>query len=194
MGTLLMAEEKHWSLQTIKRVTVPAKGNPIDYFIDRKLREQGLKSSPKADRGTLLRRVTLDLTGLPPSPQKMETFVHDSRNTEVAFAEVVDGLLSSPRYGERWAQHWLDVVRYADTHGFEVNTPRPNAWPYRDYVITAFNKDTPFDQFIREQIAGDQLGKDAATGFLMPAARLLPRPFPRFSSTRRSPRPRSRPA
>ena len=173
MGTLLMAEEKHWSLQAIKRVTVPAKGNPIDYFIDRKLREQGLKSSPKADRVTLLRRVTLDLTGLPPSPQKVKTFVHDSRNTEIAFAEVVDGLLSSPRYGERWAQHWLDVVRYADTHGFEVNTPRPNAWPYRDYVITAFNKDTPFDQFIREQIAGDQFGKDAATGFLVTAARLL---------------------
>ncbi len=80
----------------------------------------------------------------------------------------------SPRYGERWAQHWLDVVRYADTHGFEVNTERPNAWPYRDYVIDAFNNDTPYDRFIREQIAGDALGEDAATGFLVTASVLLP--------------------
>ena len=93
---------------------------------------------------------------------------------EAAFAEVVDRLLKSPRYGERWAQHWLDVVRYADTHGFEVNTERPNAWPYRDYVIAALNNDTPYDQFIREQIAGDALGKDAATGFLVTASVLLP--------------------
>ena len=168
------ASEKHWSFQPIKPVTVPAKSNPIDYFIGRTLRENNLKPSPKADRVTLLRRASLDLTGLPPSPEAVKKFVEDSRTTEIAFAESVSGLLESPRYGERWAQHWLDVVRYADTHGFEVNTPRPHAWPYRDYVIEAFNKDTPFDQFIREQIAGDQLGKDAATGFLMTAARLLP--------------------
>ncbi|MFM1802723.1 MAG: hypothetical protein RJA81_2075, partial [Planctomycetota bacterium] len=91
-----------------------------------------------------------------------------------AFEKVVDRLLASPRYGERWAQHWLDIVRYADTHGFEVNTERPNAWPYRDYVINAFNADTPYDQFIREQIAGDQTGNDAATGFLVTSAVLLP--------------------
>lgn len=158
----------------MKRAVVPAQSNPIDYFIDRTLRENNLKPSPKADRITLLRRASLDLTGLPPSPEAVKSFVDDPRKTNIAFAEAVNGLLASPRYGERWAQHWLDVVRYADTHGFEVNTPRPHAWPYRDYVIEAFNKDTPFDQFIREQIAGDQIGQDAATGFLMTAARLLP--------------------
>ena len=171
---LWAADKKHWSFQPVKRVAVPAKSNPIDYFIGRKLRENSLTSSPKADRITLLRRATLDMSGLPPSPESAKKFVEDPRTTEIAFAEAGEGLLASPRYGERWAQHWLDVVRYADTHGFEVNTPRPNAWPYRDYVIEAFNKDIPFDQFIREQIAGDQLGKDAATGFLMTAARLLP--------------------
>ncbi len=91
-----------------------------------------------------------------------------------AYERVVDGLLGSPRYGERWAQHWLDLVRYADTHGFEVNTERPNAWPYRDYVIQAFNRDLPYDRFIREQLAGDSLGQDAATGFLVTASVLLP--------------------
>ena len=170
----MAADKKHWSFQPVKRVAVPAKSNPIDYFIGRKLRENNLEHSPKADRITLLRRASLDLTGLPPDPAAVKKFVEYPRTTEIAFAEAIDGLLASPHYGERWAQHWLDVVRYADTHGFEVNTPRPNAWPYRDYVIEAFNKDVPFDQFIREQIAGDQLGKDAATGFLMTAARLLP--------------------
>jgi hypothetical protein len=87
---------------------------------------------------------------------------------------VVDELLSSARYGERWGQHWLDVVRYADTHGFEVNTERPNAWPYRDYVIRAFNNDTPYNRFIQEQLTGDLLGEDAATGFLVTASVLLP--------------------
>ena len=101
----------------------------------------------------------------------MTAFVKDRRRN--AFARVVEELLKSPRYGERWAQHWLDVVRYADTHGFEVNTERPNAWPYRDYVIEAFNNDTPYDRFIREQIAGDALDKDAATGFLVTASVLL---------------------
>jgi len=168
------ASEKHWSFRPVKRVKVPAKSNPIDYFVSRKLRKNNLKLATKADRITLLRRAYLDLTGLPPDPASVKKFVEAPGTTEIAFAEAVDGLLASPRYGERWAQHWLDVVRYADTHGFEVNTPRPNAWPYRDYVIEAFNNDIPYDRFIREQIAGDQLGKDAATGFLMTAARLLP--------------------
>ena len=172
--TASASDKKHWSFQPVKRAVVPAQSNPIDYFIGRTLRENNLNPSPKADRITLLRRASLDLTGLPPGSDSVKEFVEDSRLTEIAFAEAVDRLLASPRYGERWAQHWLDVVRYADTHGFEVNTPRPHAWPYRDYVIEAFNKDTPFDQFIREQIAGDQIGQDAATGFLMTAARLLP--------------------
>ncbi len=116
--------------------------------------------------------MTLDLTGLPPSPEQAAAFANDSRHD--AHERVTEALLASPRYGERWAQHWLDVVRYADTHGFEVNTERPNAWPYRDYVIEAFDADTPFDRFIREQIEGDALGQDRATGFLVTASVLLP--------------------
>jgi hypothetical protein len=146
--------------------------NPIDAFIVAKLKENGLAMSPEADRVTWLRRVSFDLTGLPPTPEQVADFLKDTRAD--AHERVVDGLLKSPRYGEHWAQHWLDVVRYADTHGFEVNTERPNAWPYRDYVIRAFNADTPYDRFIREQIAGDALGQDAATGFLITASVLLP--------------------
>ena len=188
MGTLLMAEEKHWSLQPMKRVAVPAKGNPIDYFIGRKLREQGLKSSPEADRVTLLRRVTLDLTGLPPTPQKLKAFLKDSRKTEVAFAEVVDGLLSSPRYGERWAQHWLDVIRWAETVGFETNIERPNAWHYRDWVISAFHRDLPYNQFIRDQLAGDITDADAALGFLVAGPALQPGQIGRDEEAMRSAR------
>src|SRR6185295_17087258 len=143
-----------------------------DHFILARLTKEGLQPSPEADRVTWLRRVSFDLIGLPPSIAQVEAFVQDQRTG--AYERVVDELLHSPRYGERWAQHWLDVVRYADTHGFEVNTERPNAWPYRDYVIAAFNNDTPYDQFIREQIVGDALGQDAATGFLVTASVLLP--------------------
>ncbi len=131
-----------------------------------------MRPSPAAGAQTWLRRVCLDLTGLPPSPEQADALHRD--DTPAARARIVDGLLASPRYGERWAQHWLDVVRYADTHGFEVNTERPNAWPYRDYVIRSFNRDTPYDRFVREQMAGDALGADAATGFLLTASVLLP--------------------
>jgi len=165
----LKDKREHWSF---KPLTVSPGEHSVDAFIQAKLREHGLELSPPADRTSLLRRVTLDLTGLPPTPEQAAAFLEDTRNE--AFETVVDALLNSPRYGERWAQHWLDVVRYADTHGFEVNTERPNAWPYRDYVIDAFNADTPYDQFIREQLAGDALGKDAATGFLVTASVLLP--------------------
>ena len=155
----------HWAFQPLAVAT----GEPsIDSFITAKLHENNLTMSPAADPLRWLRRVTLDLTGLPPTPEEMAQFV------PATAAQVVDRLLASPRYGERWAQHWLDVVRYADTHGFEVNTERPNAWPYRDYVIRAFNQDTPYDQFIREQMVGDALGEDAATGFLITASVLLP--------------------
>jgi hypothetical protein len=137
------------------------------------------RSAP-ADPASLIRRLSFDLTGLPPTPEQGNAFVAECRSgssfvvSDAALEKVVDEFLASPRYGEHWAQHWLDVVRYADTHGFEVNTERPNAWPYRDYVIQAFNKDTPYDRFIKEQIVGDAMGADAATGFLVTASVLLP--------------------
>ena len=159
----------HWSFRPL---ATPAGQHSIDSFINARLSASGLKMSPAADRVTWLRRVSFDLTGLPPTSEQVEAFLQDQRKD--AFELVVDDLLASPRHGERWAQHWLDVVRYADTHGFEVNTERPNAWPYRDYVIRSFNQDTPYDRFIREQIAGDALGADAATGFLVTASVLLP--------------------
>ncbi len=162
-------KREHWSF---KPLAVPAGSQSIDAFILAQLKANNLTLSPPADRVTWLRRVSFDLIGLPPTPEQMAAFLADKRND--AFERVVDELLTSPRYGERWAQHWLDVVRYADTHGFEVNTERPNAWPYRDYVIRAFNQDTPYDRFIREQIVGDALGEDAATGFLLTASVLLP--------------------
>ena len=171
----------HWSFGPL---TLPAPPGPavdadgawprnaIDSFILERLEAEGLRPAPEVDRATWLRRVTLDLTGLPPTPGQVAAFAADTRPD--AHGRMVEKLLASPRYGERWAQHWLDVVRYADTHGFEVNTERPNAWPYRDYVIRAFNADTPYDRFVREQIAGDAMGRDEATGFLVTASVLLP--------------------
>ena len=169
---------EHWSFKPVTRFAPPKTANTrwsrndLDRFILARLEKEGLRPAPETDRVNWLRRVSFDLIGLPPSPEQVEAFVKDRRTD--AYERVVDELLKSPRYGERWAQHWLDVVRYADTHGFEVNTERPNAWPYRDYVIEAFNSDTPYDRFIREQIAGDALDKDAATGFLVTASVLLP--------------------
>ncbi len=159
----------HWSF---KPRVVPLETHSIDSFITAKHRELGLEMAPPVERSKWLRRVSFDLTGLPPTYEQVTAFVNDDRPD--AYERVVDELLSSVRYGERWGQHWLDVVRYADTHGFEVNTERPNAWPYRDYVIRAFNDDTPYDRFIQEQLAGDLLGEDAATGFLVTASVLLP--------------------
>jgi hypothetical protein len=167
----------HWSFKPLKVVSASAEMLSIDTFIEAKLAEKGLAKSPEADPVTWLRRVTFDLTGLPPTPEEVTAFqsdLSDSSDKSDAHAAVVERLLASPRYGERWAQHWLDVVRYADTHGFEVNTERPNAWPYRDYVINAFNNDTPYDRFIKEQLVGDAMGQDAATGFLVTASVLLP--------------------
>lgn len=156
----------HWSFKPVKTF---ADLRTIDAFIDVKLAEKGLHRSRPADPVSWLGRVTFNLTGLPPTPEEMKAFLKKPDHSAS-----VERLLASPRYGERWAQHWLDVVRYADTHGFEVNTERPNAWPYRDYVIRALNNDTPYDQFIKEQIVGDALGVDAATGFLVTASVLLP--------------------
>lgn len=177
---LVQLEDKrdHWAYRPIAVPSVraipnnPWPRNPIDCFILERLQGEGLQPAPEADRVTWLRRISFDLTGLPPSPERVTAFVNDERHD--AFQRVVADLLKSPRYGERWAQHWLDVVRYADTHGFEVNTERPHAWPYRDYVIEALNNDVPYDRFIREQVVGDALDEDAATGFLVTASVLLP--------------------
>ena len=168
----------HWSLRPVAEAAPPPVSDeswvrsPIDRFVLHRLESEGLAPSPEADRVAWLRRVSFDLTGLPPTPAEVRAFIADHRPG--AYRRVVDRLLGSPRYGERWAQHWLDVVRYADTHGFEVNTERPHAWPYRDYVIGAFNRGLPYDRFIREQLVGDTLGVDAATGFLVTASVLLP--------------------
>lgn len=168
----------HWSFKPLTKPEIPEVKNErwprgeIDRFILARLEREGLQPAAAADRVAWLRRVYFDLIGLPPTPEQVAMFAADTRDD--AFERVVEELLRSPHYGERWAQHWLDVVRYADTHGFEVNTERPNAWPYRDYVIQALNEDTPYDQFVREQIVGDAHGKDAATGFLVTASVLLP--------------------
>ena len=162
----------HWSFRPLSHPTVPnlddpdfAIRNPIDAFVLRTLRENDLSPSPAADRRTFIRRVYFDVVGLPPAPEEVESFVND--RDPAAYEKLVDGLLASPHFGERWARHWLDVVRFAESHGFEMNQPRPNAWPYRDYVIRSFNEDKPFDRFVMEQIAGDALGADEATGFLV---------------------------
>ncbi len=144
--------------------------NPIDVLIEQALPD-GLSVAPRADRRTLMRRATFDLTGLPPTPEEVDAFLEDPKSDRDAFAKVIDRLLKSPHYGERMAQHWLDVVRYADSSGFANDFERGNAWRYRDYVVRAFNDDKPYDVFVREQIAGDEMDPDdpekiIATGFL----------------------------
>ena len=163
-----------WSLQPVKRPKVPETNspwvrNPIDAFILKKLRTHKLSPSTSASKQALLRRIYFDLTGLPPTPEEVDAFVADPSPT--AYETLVDRLLASPRYGERWGRHWLDVAHYADTHGFERDFLRSTAWPYRDYVIAAFNTDKPYNEFIREQIAGDVIAPDdaekvTATAFL----------------------------
>ncbi len=161
-----------WAYQPVKKPALPAgsASNPIDAFLNAKM-AAGLQPAPGADRLTLIRRTTFDLTGLPPKPEEIDAFVADKDSDEKAFSKVVERLLASPHYGERMAQHWLDVVRYADSSGFANDFERGNAWRYRDYVVRAFNVDKPYDQFVREQIAGDELAPEnpetlIATGFL----------------------------
>jgi mono/diheme cytochrome c family protein/cytochrome c553 len=168
-----------WAFQIPRKPEVPKVHNtawpqsPLDHFILAKLEAKGLTPAPPADRRTLLRRATFDLIGLPPTPDEIDAFVKD--RSPSAFARVVDRLLASPHYGERWGRHWLDVARYADSNGLDENVAFGNAWRYRDYVVGAFNDDLPFDQFVLEQLAGDLLdSKDIAvrhrrliaTGFL----------------------------
>ena len=190
-GQLFTPEQKaFWAFQPVREPAVPAVKNPawvkspIDAFVLKALEAKGLKPAPPADRRTLLRRVTFDLTGLPPTPREIDTFLSDTSPN--AFAKVVDRLLASPAYGERWARHWLDVARYADSNGLDENTAFGNAWRYRDYVVRAFNEDKPYDQFLTEQLAGDLLpasqnelqNRDrlVATGFLSLGPKVLAEP------------------
>ncbi|MDB5307907.1 MAG: Planctomycete cytochrome [Gemmataceae bacterium] len=168
----------HWAFRAVKRPEVPKRSewarNPIDAFVAARHRAQGLASAPEADRRTLLRRLSLDLTGLPPAAEEIDSFLADTRPD--AYERRVDQLLASPAYGERWGRHWLDIARYADSEGYENDYVRPYAWRYRDYVIRSFNDDKPFDRFVLEQLAGDELTPYSdehliATGFLA-AARL----------------------
>jgi hypothetical protein len=154
-------EEDLWAFRPLR---ARDKTKTIDHFIDAALAAKGIKAAPAADRRTLIRRVTLDLTGLLPEPEEVAAFVAD--RSRDAWPRLVDKLLASPRYGERWARHWLDVVRYADSSGYSNDFERPNAWRYRDYVIRSFNQDKPYDRFIREQIAGDELYKGDAEGLI----------------------------
>ncbi len=159
-----------WSFMPLVRPALPKQfaddgsraRNPIDRFILAKLREKGLAPSPEADRRTLIRRLYFDLIGLPPTPHEIDAFLNDPSTD--AYERLVDRLLTSPAYGERWARHWLDVVHYGDTHGYDKDQPRPNAWPYRDYVIRALNSDKPYSQFVEEQIAGDVLYPNTRDG------------------------------
>ncbi len=153
--------ESLWAFYPVSNPEVPVdfleegQENPIDAFVNRKLDANDIIPAEKADKVTLIRRATFDLIGLPPTPKEVADFLAD--NSPEAFEKVIDRLLASPRYGERWGRHWLDVVRYADTDGFSNDFERPNAWRYRDYVIRSFNQDKPYDQFIKEQIAGDEI-------------------------------------
>jgi mono/diheme cytochrome c family protein len=147
-----------WSFKPLARSPIPAGNtgaNPVDYFIRAKLKEMHLLPVVEADRRTLIRRLYFDLIGLPPAPEEVDAFVKSTARD--AYEKLVDRLLASPRYGERWARHWLDLVHFGETHGYDKDQPRPNAWPYRDYVIRSLNSDKPYARFIVEQIAGDVL-------------------------------------
>ena len=172
------ASKSWWSLQPLASPTPPAPlraipnwpASPVDQFVLRRLQENDLAPASEADRRALIRRVTFDLTGLPPTPADVNSFVIDHSPT--AYERLIDRLLASPQYGERWGRHWLDVMRFGESNGYEQNHVRDNAWPFRDYVIQSFNEDKPFDRFVLEQLAGDIVGQgdpqiEVATGFLV---------------------------
>ncbi|MEM9644947.1 MAG: DUF1549 domain-containing protein, partial [Planctomycetota bacterium] len=184
MDAVARQTSDHWSFQTVVRPPVPESvalqnhpndtshaanpTNPIDAFLLRSLAERGMSFSEPADARSLIRRVSIILTGLAPTREETNTFVEaHAKGAEQAYVALVDRLLESEHFGERWAQHWLDVIRWAETNGSEANLYRKNAWIYRDYVTRAFNEDLPYDEFVREQIAGDSLGAGEATGFLV---------------------------
>ncbi len=159
----------HWSFMPVVRPDVPnVADNPVDAFLLQTLANNDLAFGAPADSRSLIRRASIVLTGIAPTPEETNAFVSASaKDAEAAYAELIERLLDSPHFGERWAQHWLDVIRWAETNGSEANLYRKNAWIYRDYVVRAFNEDKPYDQFVREQIAGDSLGMGEATGFLV---------------------------
>ena len=164
-----------WAYQPVKALAAPAVKakkwvrTPIDAFVLAKLEEKGVKPSPEADRAAFIRRATLDAWGLLPTPEEAKAFVND--RSPDAYEKLVDRLLASEHFGERQARRWLDLARYADSTGFQNDNTRPNNWRYRDYVINAFNRDKPYDRFVKEQLAGDELWPDSqeakiATGYL----------------------------
>ncbi|MEO1991370.1 MAG: DUF1549 and DUF1553 domain-containing protein, partial [Pirellulales bacterium] len=164
--------EKLWAYRPIKKLNVPQQKHPVDWFIDQKLSQTGIIAAPSADAIAFIRRIYFGLTGLPPSPHEVNAFTNAFRHDpDQAVATVVDRLLASPHYGEHFGSHWLDVARYADTAGFANDYHRPNAWRYRDYVVRSFNNDTPYNDFARQQLAGDEIDENnsehlIATGFL----------------------------
>jgi mono/diheme cytochrome c family protein len=179
-------DPNHWAFISPAEVAIPPVQNSawpqsdLDRFVLARLEAEGLSPAPKADKQALIRRVTFDLTGLPPTPAEISAFLNDERPE--AYPELIERLLSSPAYGERWGRHWLDIARYADSNGLDENVAHGNAWRYRDYVVQSFNADKPFDQFIREQLAGDQLEASSdevrnelltATGFLSIGPKVL---------------------
>ena len=179
-------DPNHWAFVPPAEVAIPPVQNSawpqsdLDRFVLARLEAEGLSPAPKADKRALIRRVTFDLTGLPPTPAEISAFLNDERAE--AYPELIERLLSSPAYGERWGRHWLDIARYADSNGLDENVAHGNAWRYRDYVVRSFNADKPFDQFIREQLAGDQLDASSdevrnelltATGFLSIGPKVL---------------------
>jgi hypothetical protein len=163
-------DRAHWAFQPVKRPPLPLlhdaswATNPIDAFIAAGLEAAGLRPNPPAPRHVLIRRATFDLTGVPPTPDEIQAFLSDTSPT--AYERLIDRLLDSPRYGEKWGRHWLDLVRFAETNSYERDGPKPNAWRYRDYVIRAFNDDKPYDRFVREQLAGDELEGAGAEGLI----------------------------
>jgi cytochrome c553 len=167
-GVITDADKNFWAFKAISQAAPPTPkqkdwaANPIDEFIIANLDKNGLKPAPPADKTTLLRRATFDLTGLPPTEKELQDFLADK--SPKAFEKVVDRLLASPRYGERWGRHWLDVMRYADSTGSDEDHRYPHAWRYRDYVVQAFNGDMPYNEFVREQLAGDILAADPNSG------------------------------
>mgnify|MGYP002623091194 CR=1 FL=1 len=183
---------RHWAFQPLQPVPLPAANDwsphPIDRFMVRAWHEHGLVPAEQATPLTLIRRVTFDLTGLPPAPQEVEEFLAAAeQDFDTAYEQLIERLLASPRYGERWGRHWMDVARYADTAGDNADYPIPEVYKYRDYIIDAFNNDKPYDQFIREQIAGDLLAADGppeefaeqviATGYLALSRRYATAPY-----------------